>query len=207
VHPTNAAPRKIHRKIRRSEGSIFEKFPFELLIFLWIFSWSGSAGAQVHYDVGVLGGFQQRFLVDAPKEVLAEGGSLMIDGHVAVFPLLRVGGWVTGEVSKVLDASDPRGIFSGGVRVKVVSPWPRGVWRFWLGTGFGYDGLVTTGAGGGFFEVPAIVGASYRIRKPFVFLMELQGRFGFGFWGSYYDGRAGTDTVSIALAFGIGIDG
>jgi hypothetical protein len=37
--------------------------------------------------------------------------------------------------------------------------------------------------------------------------MELQTRVGFGFWGSYYDGRAGTDTVSIALAFGIGIDG
>jgi hypothetical protein len=77
----------------------------------------------------------------------------------------------------------------------------------WLATGFGYDGLVTKGAGGGFFEVPAIFGGSYRIRKPFVFLMELQTRVGFGFWGSYYDGRAGTDTVSIALAFGIGIDG
>ena len=61
--------------------------------------------------------------------------------------------------------------------------------------------------GGGYFEIPAIVGASYRVRKPFVFLMELGGRFGFGFWGSYYDGRAGTDTVSIAPSFGIGIDG
>ncbi|HEY2365812.1 MAG TPA: hypothetical protein VGH87_05470, partial [Polyangiaceae bacterium] len=108
------------------------------------------AHAQVHYDVGVLGSFQQRFLVDAPKEALAEGGGLTIDGHVAVFPLLRIGGWVTGEASKVLDASPsppesektPRGIFSGGLRVKIVSPWPRGAWRMWLATGFGYDGLV-----------------------------------------------------------------
>ena len=165
------------------------------------------AHAQVHYDVGVLASAQQRFLVDAPKQVLAEGGGLTIDGHVAVFPLLRIGGWVTGEASKVLDDGDVRGIFSGGLRVKIISPWPRGVWRFWIGTGFGYDGLVTKDAGGGFFEVPAIVGASHRIRKPWVFLMELQTRVGFGFWGSYYDGRAGTDTVSIALAFGIGVDG
>jgi hypothetical protein len=184
-----------------------KKYSFELLILLSIFLRGRRAYAQVHYDVGVLGSFQQRFLVDAPKEVLAEGGGLTLDGHVAVFPLLRVGGWVTGEASKVLDGTDARGIFSGGLRVKVVSPWPRGPWRMWLGTGFGYDGLVTKGAGGGFFEVPAIFGGSYRIRKPFVFLMELQTRVGFGFWGSYYDGRAGTDTVSIALAFGIGIDG
>jgi len=177
------------------------------LIFLCLFLLPRMGEAQVHYDVGVLGSFQQRFLIDAPKEALAEGGGLTLDGHVAVFPLLRVGGWVTGEASKVLDGSDVRGIFSGGLRVKIVSPWPRGSWRMWLATGFGYDGLVTKDAGGGFFEVPAIFGGSYRIRKPIVFLMELQTRVGFGFWGSYYDGRAGTDTVSIALAFGVGIDG
>jgi hypothetical protein len=148
-------------------------------------------------------------LIDAPKakSVVAEGGALTLDGHVAVFPLLRVGAWVTGEVSKPLDGDAAREIISGGLRVKIVPPWPRGVWRMWLGTGFGYDGLVTGGAGGGFFEVPAIFGASYRIRKPWVFLMELGTRFGFGFWGSYYDGRAGTDTISVALSFGIGIDG
>ncbi len=180
-----------------------------LLIFLFTLFFSRGASAQVHYDVGALASFQQRFLIDAPagRSALAEGGGLGLDGHIAVFPLLRVGAWVTGEVSKPLDSSAPRELVSGGLRLKIVSPWPRGVWRTWVATGFGYDGLITDGAGGGFFEVPAIIGASYRIRKPFVFLMELAGRFGFGFWGSYYDGRAGTDTVSIALSFGIGIDG
>jgi hypothetical protein len=178
-------------------------------IALLIFLIASSANAQVHYDLGALASFQQRFLIDAPagKSIVAEGGGLTLDGHVAVFPLLRVGAWVTGEVSKPLDSSPTREIISGGLRLKVVSPVPRGVWRMWIATGFGYDGLITDGAGGGFFEVPAIIGASYRIRKPVVFLMELAGRFGFGFWGSYYDGRAGTDTISIALSFGIGIDG
>lgn len=168
-----------------------------------------AASAQVHYDLGALASFQQRFLIDAPagRSLAAEGGGLTLDGHVAVFPLLRVGAWVTGEASKPLDSSAPRAILSGGVRLKIVSPWPRGAWRVWLATGFGYDGVITDGAGGGFFEVPAILGASHRLRKPFVFLMELGGRFGFGFWGSYYDGRAGTDTVSIALSLGVGIDG
>lgn len=182
-------------------------------IFLCAFLLSHRAGAQVHYDLGALASFQQRFLIDAPagRSAVAEGGGLTLDGHIAVFPLLRVGAWVTGEVSAPLDSSAPREIFSGGLRLKIVPPWPRGMWRMWVATGFGYDGLVTDGAGGGFFEVPAIIGASYRIRKPVVFLMELAGRFGFGFWGSYYDGRpgsrVGTDTVSIALSFGIGIDG
>lgn len=170
----------------------------------------------MRYDLGALASFQQRFLVGAPAGArgIAEGGALTLDGHVAIFPLLRVGAYFTGEVSKPIDgpASAPvtvtstREILGGGLRVKIVPPWPRGVWRMWIATGFGYDGVVTDRGGGGFFEVPAIVGASYRIRKPVVFLMELGARFGFGFWGSYYDGRAGNDVVSVALWLGFGID-
>ena len=75
----------------------------------------------------------------------------------------------------------------------------------------GYDGLVARDAqnatgGGGFFEVPAIVGASYRLRKPFVFLMELAAHVGFGFWGSYYDTHRDADVISIALSIGFGVD-
>jgi hypothetical protein len=164
------------------------------------------AHAQVHYDVGALATFQQRFLGSTP----AEGGGLTLDGHVAVFPLLRVGGYLTGEVSKPIDAKPLRELLGGGLRIKIVPPWPRGAWRVWFATGFGYVGLATLGdnaGGGGFLEVPVIVGASYRIRKPVVFLMELGGRFGFGFWGSYYNGSAGTDIVSVALSVGIGVDG
>lgn len=161
---------------------------------------SATAGAQVRFDAGVLGSFQQRF------GAIAEGGALTLDGHVAIFPLLRVGAWATAEASKPIDAPSVRGIFGGGVRLKIVPPWPRGVWRAWLATGFGYDGLASDAGGGGFFEVPAILGASYRIRKPWVFLMELAARPAFGFWGSYYE-RAPGDVLSVSLSFGFGLDG
>ena len=133
---------------------------------------------------------------------------MTVEGHVAIFPLLRVGAWVTAEGSQPVGSAvaPVRAIAGGGLRIKIVPPWPRGVWRMWLATGFGYDGLASDAGGGGFFEVPAIVGASYRIRKPFVFLMELSARPGFGFWGSYYQ-RAATDVLSIALSFGFGFDG
>ncbi len=114
---------------------------------------------------------------------------------------------MSAEASDVVNANAFRGIFSGGLRVKILSPVPRGVWRAWIATGFGYDGLVTKDAGGGgFFEVPAIVGASYRLRKPFVFVMELAAHVGFGFWGSYYDTHRDADVISIALSFGFGVD-
>jgi len=159
------------------------------------------AAAQVRWDAGVLGSFQQRFLNGGP---VAEGGALTIDGHVALFPLLRVGAWATAEASKPVNDAPLRGIFGGGLQLRITSPWPRGVWRLWLATGFGYDGLASEAGGGGFFEVPAIVGASYRFRRPWVFLMELAARPSFGFWGSYYAGGV-TDVISVALSFGVGI--
>ena len=158
-----------------------------------------SAQAQVRYDVGALATFSQRF-VDT-----AEGGGLMLDGHLAVLPLLRVGAYATGEVSeRVTGATSPREMLGGGLRIKVVPPWPRGVWRTWLAVGFGYVGVIAEGAGGGFLEVPIAIGASCRIRKPFVFLMELAVHLGFAQWGSYY--ASGNDEVALTLSLGVGID-
>lgn len=165
------------------------------------------AQAQVRYDLGALASFQQRFFADpGAGSSVAEGGALTLDGHIALFPLLRLGAWVTGEVSKPLDDRPARELLSSGLRVKITPPWPRGAWRVWLATGFGYTGVITPDGGGGFFEVPIILGASYRIRKPIVFLMELGTRLGFGFWGSYYATGAPTDVSAVALSLGIGVD-
>ena len=176
------------------------------------------AHAQVRYDLGALGSFVQRFADTA------EGGGILLDGHIAVLPLLRIGAYATGEVSdrltlgatapgQVTGSSPIRELLGGGVRVKLVPPWPRGVWRAWLAFGFGYVGVIADDAGGGFFEVPIAIGASYRIRKPIVFLMELGARLGFAQWGSYYaigatapDQASGNDVVAITLSLGIGID-
>ena len=165
--------------------------------------WSGVAGAQVRYDAGLLAGFSQRV------SDVAEGGALTLDAHVALLPLLRVGAYVSGEVSERTSEPSVRGLIGGGLSLKVVPPWPRGTWRAWVRTGFGYDGVFTVDpsvGGGGFFEVPVFVGASYRIRKPVVFLMELGARFGFATWGSYYATSTRTDGVALMLSFGVGID-
>jgi len=167
---------------------------------------SAPAGAQVHYDVGALAGVSEHFLFDRPAgtNLPTPGPALTLDGHVAVFPLLRIGGYVTGDVTD-LDAPSPRWTLGGGLRLKVTPPWPRGKWRAWLATGFGYVGAGSGGAGGGALEIPVGLGGSYRFRKPWVLLLELVTRFGFGHWGSLYETR-GTDIITVGLWVGIGVD-
>ncbi len=177
-----------------------------------LFLGAARARAQVHYDVSALAGASEHFLFNSPAGVRlpTPGPSLTALGHVAVFPLLRVGAYATGDVTD-LDAPSPRWTLGGGLRLKVTPPWPRGKWRVWLATGFGYVGAwspaagSTNAAGGGAFEVPLAIGASYRFRKPWVFLFEGVTRFAFGHWGSLYETR-GDDVITVGLSVGIGID-
>lgn len=132
----------------------------------------------------------------------------------------------------------------GGVRAKAMLPWVRGSTRAWLFAGFGYTGVYSRsyrttlsvangdgsleprpvrieGAGGGFFDVPFGLGASYRFFKPWELCAELGGRFGFGHQGSAYEhpgpsitgssaaenaSPAGLDRLAIGLALGILVD-
>ena len=173
---------------------------------------STRAGAQLRYDVGALAGASEHCVFDRPAGVgmPTPGPSLLLDGHVAVFPLLRVGAYAEGDVTD-LDAPAPRWTLGGGLRLKITPPWPRGKWRAWLATGFGYVGayspaaISAPAAGGGAFEIPVALGASYRFRKPWVLLGELGTRFAFGHWGSLYETR-GPDLVTVGLSIGIGID-
>ena len=133
-------------------------------------------------------------------------------------------------------------ITSFGARVKLTSPLPLDPLRVWVFAGFGYAAAygpsyhttydyggprdtLAPGAGGGFFEVPFGIGASYKFRRPWCFTAELGGRVGMGFHGSVFDkdGRAGvvywpgapypgfvpnagTDTFGISLMLGVMID-
>ncbi len=173
---------------------------------------SAPARAQVHYDLAALVGGSEHFLFNGPSgaRLPTPGPSLTLDGHVAVFPLLRVGAYATGDVTD-LDAPSPRWTLGGGLRLKVTPPWPRGKWRAWIATGFGYVGAWSPatassgGAGGGAFEVPLAIGASYRFRKPWIVLLEQTTRFAFGHWGSLYETR-GDDIITVGLSVGIGVD-
>jgi hypothetical protein len=168
------------------------------------------ASAQVHWDAGVSVGIAKRFLADKAGGDAMFGPVLDVQGHVAVIPLLRVGAYVHGELSDTESIAPPRNLFAGGLHVRVLSPWPHGAWRAWLGLGFGYAAAYAPsyvqriaplpdpvrppgpydakveGSGGGSFDVPLGVGLAWRPRKPWQLFAELGSRFGFAFSGTLY---------------------
>jgi hypothetical protein len=179
------------------------------------------AEAQVHWDIGVQGGVNKRFLSGGPSEA-GFGPMAQLQAHVALLPLVRVGGYAGWEHSPLDGDKAPRNMFGGGLRVKVMSPWPRGDVRLWLFVGFGFQGVyaqsyrttvltevtpgsptsglapapaLVHGSGGRYFEVPFGIGVSYKLRKPFELFGELGSKVGFASSGSTYDDGP---TVSIA---------
>lgn len=179
------------------------------------------ASAQLHWDIGVQGGVQKRFLAGGAAEP-GFGPMAQLQAHVALLPLVRVGGYFGYELSPLDGDKAPRDMLGGGLRVKVMSPWPRGDVRLWLFLGFGLQGVyarsyhttvltevtpgsptsglaprdaLVHGSGGRFFEVPFGIGVSYKLRKPFELFGELGSKVGFASSGSTYDDGP---TVSIA---------
>lgn len=209
---------------------------------------STTSRAQLHWDASAQAGAMKRVLVNRPAggENAGFGPAAQLTGHVALFPLVRFGGYLGHDISPMGGDMSARDLTWGGVRAKIMSPWPRGSFRAWLFVGFGYSGVyarstsaprtfpgaapapsvrepaVVQGAGGGFFEVPFGLGASYNFRKPFALCAELGMRTGFGHSGSVYEdpgpqvksaGRpdsnalpAGTDRFAIGLTVGVLID-
>lgn len=178
-----------------------------------ITSYPREAAAQLHWDASLGVGIDKRFLADRPAggADASFGPSMKLAAHVALLPLVRVGGYVGYELSPLEGDAAPRSLASGGVRAKVMSPWPRGAMRAYLFAGFGYvstyarsyrttllasstpgaalsprDALVH-GSTGGFFEVPFGLGASYRLRRPWELFAELGMRVGFGATGGTYE--------------------
>jgi hypothetical protein len=124
---------------------------------------------------------------------------------------VRLGGYVGYDLSPLSGYTPARDLGWGGMRVKLMSPWPRGDLRAWLFVGFGATGMVARStsaprnfpgpagtpsvradavvqsAGGGFLEVPYGIGASYKLRKPWELCAELGMRSGFAHWGSAYE--------------------
>jgi hypothetical protein len=178
-----------------------------------------TAHAQIHWDASAQLGVMKRVLGDRPSggKDAGFGPVGQLTGHVALLPLVRFGAYVGHDISPVGGDVSARDLTWGGVRAKIMSPWPRGNLRAWLFFGFGYAGtyqrssvrsaVLVDGAGGSFFEVPFGLGASYKLRKPWELCAELGGRAGFGYAGSVYDSGspafAGKDGFGIGLTIGI----
>lgn len=171
-----------------------------------------AAKAQLHWDASLQAGAQKRFLVERPRGVddAGVGPVAQLAAHVALLPLVRVGGYFGHDISPLGGDAAARAITFGGLRAKVMSPWPRGAVRAWVFVGFGYAGVYArsyettflvpqpsgpaapvaarvASAGGSFFDLPFGVGASYKLRKPWELVAELGMRVGFGHTGSVYE--------------------
>jgi hypothetical protein len=192
------------------------------------------ASAQLHWDASAQAGMMKRVMVDRPDGGRDAGFGPVgqLTGHVALLPLVRLGGYFGHDISPIIGDVSARDLTWGGVRAKIMSPWPRGDLRAWLFVGFGYTGVyarssaragaVIHGAGGGFFELPFGIGASYKIRKPWELCAELGTRVGFAHHGSAYEDPgprlttpgspdanakpSGTDRYGIGLTIGVLLD-
>ena len=172
-----------------------------------------TAHAQLHWDASAQVGIMKRVLSDRPSggEDAGFGPAGQLSGHLALLPLVRVGAYFGHDISPLGGDASARDITWGGLRAKIMSPFPRGALRAWVFVGFGYAGVyqrstsavrnfpgppgnivirsdaVVEGAGGSYFEVPYGIGASYNIRKPWALCAELGMRSGFGHSGSVYE--------------------
>ena len=190
----------------------------------------------------------KRFLAERPRggDDAGFGPIGQVTAHVALLPLVRVGGYFGYELSPMGGDAATRTLFGGGLRAKLMSPFPRGDARAWLFAGFGYmaadapsysttvsvpSGITgqstsatgtVAGAGGGFFEIPVGIGASYKLYGPWALVGELGCRFGLGHTGSAYEDPgptlaipgqpdnnvlpAGRDRFGTSLVVGIQLD-
>ena len=203
------------------------------------------AQAQLHWDASAQLGVMKRFLADRPAgtDDVGFGPTGQLTAHVALLPLVHVGGYFGHDISPLPGDGSARNITFGGLRAKGMIPWVRGTMRAWLFAGFGYAGVYSPsygttlveggggaerrqvrvqGSGGGFFDVPFGIGASYKLFPPWELCAELGARAGFGHDGSVYEhpgpqirvpgapGQnalpAGLDRFALGLTVGVMID-
>lgn len=185
-------------------------------------------GFAVHWDASAQVGVMKRFLSSGPDEA-GFGPAGQLTGHVALLPLVHVGGYFGHDISPLAEPADAsaRDLTFGGLRLKGMIPGIRGNVRAWIFGGFGYAGVYARswrstlrladgsgnltptrarveGAGGGFFEVPFGIGASYKFFKPWELCAELGARAAFGHSGSAYEAPGPQVTVVGDPATGAG---
>ena len=152
----------------------------------------------------------KRSLTDRPAgtDDVGFGPTGQLTGHVALLPLVHVGGYLGHDISPLPGDGSARNITFGGLRVKGMIPWVRRSLRAWVFAGFGYAGAYSPsygttfrfldggaerravrvqGASGRFFDVPFGVGASYKLFPPWELCAELAARVGFGHDGNAYE--------------------
>jgi hypothetical protein len=182
-----------------------------------------SASAQVHWDIGAQLGVMERLTTGGPSgsPTPTPGPLFQLQGHVALVPMVRVGAYVSHDISPI-DSVPARQITEGGLRGKVAPPLLSGPWHTWavLGVGFahayepshsvaGPSGSVAVGSVEGWIlDIPVALGLGYRVRgprDPWEISTELGCRFGAAFLGPMYDGGP-RDSFALSLSVGVTLD-
>lgn len=170
-----------------------------------------AAHAQLHWDAGVEAALDKRFLTNraAGRGDAGFGPAFRFSGHLALLPLIRVGGYLGYALSPQDDVL--RHMTTGGIEARIFPPLGLTKLRPFLLLGFGYQRTFTSDASGGCFETPLGLGASYRIRKPFEIGAALTSRIGFACGGALYratsitgvSGPAATGQDRFGLSLGL----
>jgi hypothetical protein len=119
--------------------------------------------AQTHWDIGAQAGATERIAApSAPTR--SPGPSVEIHGHVALYPLVRIGAYGTFELSPTSGLPN-RFVYAGGGRVKVTPPVLPAPWHMWafLGGGFAYAHIPEWGLSTSTAELPAGVGLGRKL--------------------------------------------
>jgi hypothetical protein len=183
---------------------------------------SGPAAAQVHWDAGAQVGVVQRLetglSAGAPGPIPGPVGEL--HAHVAIVPMLRVGPYVSYDISPFPPSAEvpARQIAEGGVRAKFAPPLLTGSWHLWalLGIGYAYaylpshgaNGVSVAGVEGTILDLPVGIGVGYRMRgprDPWELTAELAGRVGLAFFGAMYS-DAPRDSFALSLSVGVSLE-
>jgi hypothetical protein len=177
-----------------------------------------AAGAQVHWDVGAQAGATERIATGAAV-ARTPGPSGEIHGHVAVYPMVRVGPYAAFDLSPA-SGRPARQIYAGGLRVKVTPPWLTPPWRTWGFLGFGlayaYEPSSPTSASSstGMVEVPIGVGLGLRVRGPWELCAELGARWNLADFGGARsppprlitpEPPVGNDSLAVSLSVGVSL--
>jgi hypothetical protein len=178
---------------------------------------SREARAQLRWDVGAHAGVTKRFTGggDASAPAPGFGPSFGVQAHVALVPMVRLGGYFEGDLSPASPES-PRAFWAGGLHARFMPPLLGGPWRTWLSVGFGYADAYSyeRHTGGDLFEVPVGLGLGRKIGGPWVLYAELGPRFCFGALGTMYaatdDPRAapflGKDSFALGASVGLSLE-
>jgi hypothetical protein len=141
-----------------------------------ILTLSSLARAQTHWDVAAQAGVAER--ITAPHAPTRLPGPIVeIHGHVALYPMVRVGAYGTFELSPTSGLPD-RFVYAGGGRVKLTPPWLPAPWHPWafLGVGYAYENIPHLGLSTSTVEVPLGAGLGRKVSGPWELYAEIAAR-------------------------------